>query len=145
MPAEPGNDRYGDMLYMPHHRSATHPPMSAHDRAAQFSPFAALTGHSAAIEETGRLTEEKNDLDETRAEELDARMQQLCARIDEMPEALVTYFVPDARKRGGQYHTLLLCVRRIDYDRRLLCPVQGDPIAFENLLQIEIPDNSVQP
>ena len=132
--------RYDDMLHLPHPRSAKHPPMSALDRAAQFSPFAALSGHSDAIEETGRLTEEKIELDESRAEELDARLHELMRCIEATPEAVVTYFVPDATKRGGKYVTARMRVRAVDRQRRLLLPSQGEPISFGDLLEITIPE-----
>ncbi len=132
--------RYDDMLELPHPRSKKHPPMSALDRAAQFSPFAALSGHSDAIEETGRLTEEKIELDEMRAEELDARLHELMRRIEEKPAAVVTYFVPDPSKRGGSYRTVRLRIRRVDTQNRLLVPADGEPISLEDLLEITLSD-----
>ena len=73
-------EKYGDILNLPHHQSKVHPQMSIYDRAAQFSPFAALTGHEAAIKETARLTEEQVELDEDKQEELNEKLQTLIAQ-----------------------------------------------------------------
>ena len=76
--------------------------MSIYDRAAQFSPFAALTGHEAAIKETARLTEEQVELDEDKQEELNEKLQTLIAYATEHPTVSVTYFKPDDKKTGGE-------------------------------------------
>ena len=88
-------EKYGDILNLPHHQSKVHPQMSIYDRAAQFSPFAALTGHEAAIKETARLTEEQVELDEDKQEELNEKLQTLIAYATEHPTVSVTYFKPD--------------------------------------------------
>ncbi len=85
---------------IPHHVSQNHPQMSMHDRAAQFAPFAALTGYEAAVGETARLTAERRELDAQEAEELNRRLAVLIARLPERPEVTVEYFVPDDRKAG---------------------------------------------
>lgn len=111
--------RYDDIINLPHHQSATRPRMSNADRAAQFSPFAALTGHDAAIKETSRLTESRVELDEYELEKLKAKLQ----IILENPgmEITVTYFQPDERKSGGSYLTVTGCVKRIDeYEHTLI-------------------------
>ena len=84
-------EKYGDILNLPHHQSKVHPQMSIYDRAAQFSPFAALTGHEAAIKETARLTEEQVELDEDKQEELNEKLQTLIAYATEHPTVSVTY------------------------------------------------------
>ena len=88
--------------------------MSLHDRAAQFSPFAALTGHSAAIAETGRLTDSRITLDESEMARVDAELQHLQELLPSRPTVSITYFVPDERKAGGSYQTITGEVKRID-------------------------------
>ena len=97
---------YEDIINLPHHVSKTRPQMSMLDRAAQFSPFAALTGYDAAIKETGRLTDEKIEMDEDRKAALDMKQAYLIEMIDEQPEISVTYFLPDTKKSGGSYVTV---------------------------------------
>ena len=97
------NTPYDDIIRLPHHVSQNHPQMSLRDRAAQFAPFAALTGYEAAVGETARLTAERRELDAQEAEELNRRLAALIARLPERPEVTVEYFVPDDRKAGGAY------------------------------------------
>lgn len=96
---------YQDILYLPHHVSNTRKQMPTENRAAQFAPFAALTGYDEAIDETVRTTDECVALDEDEAELLDYKLQLLVASLSDTPNIKVTYFVPDARKSGGAYHT----------------------------------------
>lgn len=106
--------RYDDMLYLPHHQSIKRPHMSMRDRAAQFSPFAALTGHEAAISETARLTDKRLVLDEDAKIDLDEKLQFIQENLDCSPVVSITYFVPDEKKEGGAYLTMTGVVRRID-------------------------------
>ena len=106
--------RYDDMLYLPRHQSIKRPHMSMRDRAAQFSPFAALTGHDAAIAETARLTDKKLSLDEDAKIDLDEKLQFIMENLDYSPVVSITYFVPDKKKEGGAYLTMTGIVRRID-------------------------------
>ena len=106
--------KYDDIIALPHPEPRTHPRMSLHDRAAQFSPFAALTGHSAAIAETGRLTDSRITLDESEMARVDAELQRLQELLPSRPTVSITYFVPDERKAGGSYQTVTGTVRRID-------------------------------
>ena len=105
---------YDDIIALPHPEPRTHPRMSLHDRAAQFSPFAALTGHSAAIAETGRLTASRITLDESEIARVDAALQRLRELLPQAPTVSITYFVPDERKAGGSYQTITGEVKRID-------------------------------
>ena len=105
---------YDDIIALPHPEPRTHPRMSLHDRAAQFSPFAALTGHSAAIAETGRLTDSRITLDESEMARVDAALQRLRELLPQAPTVSITYFVPDERKAGGSYQTITGEVKRID-------------------------------
>ena len=92
---------YDDIIDLPHHVSETHPPMSRADRAAQFSPFAALTGYDAAVRETARMTERRIELDEGVKAELNARLNCILEHLSEHPQVSITYFMPDEKKSGG--------------------------------------------
>lgn len=127
---------YDDILHLPHPTSKRHPRMPIADRAAQFSPFAALTGHKAAIEETARVTDRRIELDEDAKEQLDQTLQLLLERIDEQPEITVTWFSPDKKKAGGQYHTATGKLKRIDTQESRLILTDGTQIPLEDLLEI---------
>lgn len=127
---------YDDILHLPHPTSKRHPRMPIVDRAAQFSPFAALTGHRAAIEETARVTDRRIELDEDAKEQLDQTLQLLLERIDEQPEITVTWFSPDKKKAGGQYHTATGKLKRIDTQESRLILTDGTQIPLEDLLRI---------
>ena len=99
------NGKYDEIRGLPHHVSKTRPQMPMSDRAAQFAPFAALTGYDSAIKETGRLTDERIELDEGALTALNMRYQLLMDALDEEPEVEITYFKPDERKAGGAYVT----------------------------------------
>lgn len=109
--------RYDDIIHLPHHVSKKYPQMAITDRAAQFAPFAALTGHEAAINETARQTERKVELDEERQRELNEKIWLIIRNLEKQPAVTVTYFVPDTKKDGGAYVTHSGQVKRIDeYD-----------------------------
>ena len=129
---------YEDIIGLPHHVSTVHPQMSIYDRAAQFSPFAALTGHEAAIQETARLTEEQAELNEDKKEELNEKLQELIAHAEEHPTVTVTYFKPDDRKEGGKYETVTGTIRKIrDYDKMFILE-DGTGIACDMIYELEI-------
>ncbi|MBP1549459.1 MAG: hypothetical protein J6A05_05595 [Oscillospiraceae bacterium] len=130
--------RYDDIIKLPHHVSATRPRMSMHDRAAQFSPFAALTGYDAAVEETARLTDEQYELSEDKRNNLDKILRLIADRIDEHPEVEVTYFVPDEMKDGGRYVKLRGFVRRIDEYEKELVFFDGVKIEFDTVAEIKM-------
>ena len=127
---------YEDILHLPHHRSRTHPPMSLYDRAAQFSPFAALTGYDEAVKETARLTEERAELSEDRKAELNEKLERLLTEEGEKPEISVIYFVKDERKTGGSYVTRTGRVRRVDIQKRLLVMEDGERISLDDVTEI---------
>lgn len=131
-------DKYEDIINMLHHVSKKRVPMSMWDRAAQFSPFAALTGYDAAIKETGRLTGERIELGDEDKAILDAKICFLQDIITEHPEIAVTYFVPDELKEGGEYVSVVGVLKRIDYYERLLRFANGSEISLENVLNIEV-------
>lgn len=106
--------RYDDMLDLPHHQSSTRPHMSISNRAAQFSPFAALTGYDDKVRETARLTDEKIELSDNEKERLDKKLRIIAEHLDQRPTVSITYFVPDERKNGGSYRTYTGIVKRID-------------------------------
>lgn len=129
--------RYADIIDKHHHVSKKHPPMSMEDRAAQFSPFAALTGYEAAVKETARLTDDREELDEDEKTRLNAQLQKISTRLQEQPEVMVTYFAPDERKTGGARQTYRGRLRKIDRNRKMLIMVDQTELPIENLLNIE--------
>ena len=115
------NNRYDEIVGLPHHVSKTRPQMPMSDRAAQFAPFAALTGYDSAIKETGRLTDERIELDEEALTALDRKYQLLMDTLDDAPEVTIIYFQPDERKAGGQYVSATGTVKKVDtFGRRIL-------------------------
>ena len=115
------NSKYDSIMNLPHHVSKTRPQMPMSDRAAQFAPFAALTGYDSAIKETGRLTDEKIELDKDALTALDMRYQLLVDALDDEPEVTITYFQPDERKAGGKYVSAVGTVKKVDdFERRII-------------------------
>lgn len=106
--------KYDDIISLPHHVSPVHPPMPVGDRAAQFAPFAALTGYEEAVEEAARLTDNRTELNMDRIEELDRELRRLKEHIKERPKAEIIFFKPDERKAGGAFVTAYGEVKKID-------------------------------
>ncbi len=129
--------QYDDIINLPHHVSSTRPQMSRENRAAQFSPFAALTGHDAAVLETARLTDQRIELAEGTIAELDMKLNMLAEMIDSRPEVTVTYFRPDAKKDGGAYVTVTGAVKRIDDYEHAIVLMTGEAIKIPDILDIE--------
>lgn len=129
--------RYDDIIHLPHHQSGTRLHMFLHDRAAQFSPFAALTGYDAAVEEAARLTEQKLELSEEEKAALSAKLTEIKEHIKERPEVTVTYFVPDERKAGGTYVTVTGTVRRIDEFERVVVMQDQSRIPIEGIIDLQ--------
>ena len=132
------NRKYAGIMNLPHHVSPTRPQMPISDRAAQFSPFAALTGHSAAIAETGRLTDRRVELDEYEMTRVDAELQRLQELLPSRPTASITYFVPDERKNGGSYQTVTGEVKRIDAVNGVIQMTDRQCIPIADVFSIEI-------
>lgn len=128
--------KYDDIINMEHHRSSTHPHMSLHDRAAQFAPFAALTGHSALIQETARLTTERIILDDYAIEELNARLTEIGEHPHQDTAYSITYFVPDMHKDGGAYVTVSDKVKKIDPYEQLIIMQNGTRIKIGDVIDI---------
>lgn len=120
---------YDDIIDLPHHRSKTHPPMPVADRAAQFAPFAALTGYEDMIEEAARLTDAAPSLTEEERERLDRKLQALLAGAGPVSGVTVTWFVPDEKKAGGSYQEAAGTVTKIDMMRKtLVFAPEDDPV-----------------
>lgn len=133
-----GDKGYEDIIYLPHPVSRNHPPMPVGDRAAQFAPFAALTGYEEAVEEAARLTECRIEMDRDRIEELDRELRRLREHIKERPEADIVCFKADERKTGGARVTLSGRVKKIDeYEGRLIM-ADGSVIAIEDIYGIDL-------
>ena len=128
---------YSDIIDHPHYVSKTRPQMSELERAAQFSPFAALTGYDAAISETGRLTDEKIELGEETKAVLDMKQQYLLDMISDQPEITVTFFIPDTKKSGGAYVSVTGNLKRIDEYERLMLLTTGEKIPLDDIMDIE--------
>jgi hypothetical protein len=128
---------YDDIINLPHPISKTRPQMSLKDRAAQFSPFAALTGYDAAIKETGRLTDEKIELDEEALSNLNMKFQILFERLDEQPDIAITYFKPDETKSGGAYLTTTDKIKKVDEYERMITTTNGTKIPMDDVINLE--------
>lgn len=137
MKTEDAEKKYGDIIHLPHHVSSVHPHMPVSDRAAQFAPFAALTGYGDVIKETARLTDEEPDLSEDEKQELNYRIQLACALPGEKPEIVLTYFVQDDKKSGGACHTARGKIRRIDPDAGQIILEDGLRIPLDCVVDIE--------
>ena len=130
--------KYDDIIHLPHHVSPTRPQMSMMDRAAQFSPFAALTGYDAAISETGRLTDSRIELTEEELDALNAKYQSLMDTVGTDRLVSITYFRPDERKAGGAYITVRDMVKKVDiYDRWILMS-NGICIPMDDIFDIDL-------
>ena len=125
-----------ELLEMERPVSARHAPMRRCDRAAQFAPFAALSGFDETVQEAGRLTQAQIELAENEREALNDALVRLAARLPEQPEVRLTYFQPDAKKSGGTYRTILTRVRRLDANAQVLVLTDGTRIPFDALLSI---------
>ena len=128
--------QYDDIIHLPHYVSPTRPQMSMHDRAAQFSPFAALTGYDAAIAETGRLTSDRIELTEDELETLNVKYQLLMERLDDASEVRITYFQPDIYKAGGAYISETGFVKKVDTFERLVHMTNGTIIPMDDIYDI---------
>lgn len=128
---------YDDLIYLPHPVSRKHPPMSAMDRAAQFSPFSALTGYEAVLREAGRLTDSRAELSEYSRDILDQKQKILLGAAPAHPEITVTYFIPDRRKQGGAYGTLKGNLKKIDLARRVIILLDGTEVSLDDVTDIQ--------
>lgn len=129
---------YEDMLELSHPVSKTHPQMPRRDRAAQFAPFAALTGYEEAVREAARLTEEKMILDEDSKEQLDWKLRRLQEKVKEKPAITVTYFLKDEKKKGGKYVTVTGVLKKIDSYTQQFILENGEEIPVEDMVSLNL-------
>lgn len=132
------DDNYSDIINQPHHTSKTRKRMSQSNRAAQFAPFAALTGHDASIREAARLTDKKIELDDKSQEILNMKLNLLKEHLKERPEITVTYFVPDTKKEGGAYVEYSGTIRVIDEIENTLIFTDKTTINIETILIMKL-------
>lgn len=131
-------NRYDDIIQLPHHQSTKRAHMSLHDRAAQFAPFAALTGHDAAIEETARLTEDEITLDDNAIADINEKLYEISQHLSERWRVSITYFRPDERKKGGKYLTDVGTIQKIKESEQLILMDSGVQIKMEQIIKIEV-------
>jgi hypothetical protein len=131
------NNTYEDIINLSHYVSKTRTQMTMLERAAQFSPFAALTGYDAAIKETGRLTDEKIEIDEEALNILNMKFQILIDSLAKGPEVTFTYFKPDERKPGGAYIEVTGKVKKVDEIERLIVMQNGTKMSIDDIQNIE--------
>ena len=129
--------RYDDIIDLPHHVSARHRPMPMIDRAAQFSPFAALSGHGDAIAETARLTDARRELDEETQAQLNERIAIVAQAAPQRPIVRVTWFQPDAHKEGGAYLSREAEVRRVDLTQGALQFTNHQEVALQDIVSLD--------
>ena len=129
--------KYDDIINHPHHVSTRHPQMSMQNRAAQFAPFAALTGYHAAIDEAARPTQQKPELEEYDNERLNHVLSLLMERTDELPTLSISYFQADARKEGGSFEHITAPLKRIDEVNHQLILCNGMAIPLADIIDIE--------
>ena len=130
-------EKYKDIINLPHKQSTRRPHMSLLDRAAQFAPFAALTGYDDAVKETARLTDEKIEMSEENLNVLNMKYQILVDRLDEEHEVVFTYFIPDKNKSGGAYVENRGVVKKVDDYERLITLYDGTKIPMDDVLTID--------
>ena len=128
---------YSDIINLPHHVSHNHPQMPMEARAAQFAPFAALTGYDAVIHETARLTEGQVELEEFDNERLNRKYAELMTILDSHPEITVSYFKPDEHKAGGAYVTVTGQLKKIDTYEQLMVMEDGTAIPIGNIMDLQ--------
>ena len=132
------SDQYDDIKHLTRPQYDDLHPMSMHDRAAQFSPFAALVGYDDAVAETARLTDSKAELTENEMSELNANLNRLLDSLDERTQISVTYFVPDERNSGGKYVEKLGVVRIYDSYAGELVFTDGVRIAVADMAKLDL-------
>ena len=129
--------KYDDIINLPHHTSPKRPRMSMIDRAAQFSPFAALTGYDAAVKETARLTDRRIELDEYSKAALDERLRLVQEHLKEYPEVTITYFQPDERKDGGAYLSVTGSIKKFDAYEKCVVMMDKQKILIDVIFAID--------
>ena len=133
--------RYDDIINLERPRYIDLPPMSMHDRAAQFSPFAALVGYEDAVKETARLTDARREMLEDEIAELNRQLGELAERLSERPEIRVTYFIPDKKKDGGRYASKIGNARTIDQYNNTIVFTDGDTVQIKDMYSVVFIDS----
>lgn len=133
---EESRKKYADIIDLPHYQSDTRPKMSNYDRAAQFSPFAALTGHADSIKETARLTDEYSEPSEEMKAIMNEKILLLMEQLENQPEITITFFKPDEKKQGGAYITITGVVKKIKTYERQIQMTTGDLIPIDMIFDI---------
>ena len=128
--------KYDDIIHMERPVSRHHVPMPLENRAAQFAPFAALTGYDDAVDEAARITGSRIELSEEMKGELDMKLSEIATHIAEHPEVSVTYFVPDLLKDGGEYVTATGAVRKINLTERQIVLENIGAISIDDVLEL---------
>lgn len=131
-------EKYGDIINLGHPTSKKHPRMPIRDRAAQFAPFAALVGYDDAVEETARVTDDMIEQSEEMKAVIDEKLRYLSERIGEMPTVIVTYFMPDKKKSGGEYKIFEGRVKRLDDYDAVMIFEDGKRISYDKIYSVEI-------
>lgn len=133
---------YDDIIHLPHPVSTRHGAMSNRDRAAQFAPFAALTGYDAELAETARLTDARIELTESEEQFLNEVYRHLQEHISEHPRVTVTYFEPDTKKSGGAYITVTAPVKKLDEYTQSIILTTGETIPLSEIISVITPKPS---
>ncbi len=128
---------YNDIINLPHHKSTKRKPMERYMRAAQFAPFAALTGYDASVCEAGRITDRKIEPDEYMRQEIDYKLNQLMNQDDDLPFVTLCYFKEDDTKSGGEYLTKSGIIIKIDHILKEVTFEDGTKIDVRNILSID--------
>ncbi len=129
--------KYDDIIDLDPPVSKKHPQMSMHNRAAQFSPFAALSGHAAAIQETARLTDRKIDLDEEKKAEINRKLSTILSLKDNPPEITLTYFKADSKKDGGEYLKISGTLKKVDSYSHEIIMSDGTHIHADDIYEVD--------
>lgn len=127
---------YDDIINLPHHVSKVHPRLSTEQRAAQFAPFAALTGYGDEVKEASRLTEDRIDIDEEEIQKIDLKLQEIKSNLKSLPKVTITYFIPDLKKSGGEYVTKIGNVKKIDEFNHKLILEDKTEINISEIIEI---------
>lgn len=137
------NNNYDNIINLPHHISSKHPKMSLEARAAQFAPFSALTGYEDEVKETARLTYDRIELDDEVKNILNYKIQMIIKQLSERPTVSFTYFVPDTRKEGGKYITVIGNVRKIDKYKQIIVLEDKTEIPIKEIIDMSMVNNCI--
>ena len=135
-------NEYDDIINLPHHVSRNHRPMPMEMRAAQFAPFAALTGYDAVISETARLTDQQVELEEYDNERLNRKFTELMEKIGDRPTVTVSFFKPDERKGGGAYVSMTGHIKKIDTYEQQMIMEDGTAIPLAAIVDIVLSEGA---